>query len=37
MFPDSSAGKGDAGDRKAESTPTKEAVMFASLLRGVHW
>ena len=37
MFPDSSAAKGDQGEKKAEAPPTKEALMFASLLRGVHW
>ena len=37
MFPDSSAAKGEAKDRPKDSTPTTEAVMFASLLRGVHW
>ena len=37
MFPDSSAAKGDPGDKKPELPPTKEALLFASLLRGVHW
>ena len=37
MFPDSSAAKGEQGEKKPEAPPTKEAVMFASLLRGVHW
>jgi len=37
MFPDSSAAKGEAKDKPKDSTPTTEAVMFASLLRGVHW
>ncbi len=37
MFPDSSAAKGEVKDRPKDSTPTREAVMFASLLRGVHW
>ena len=37
MFPDSSASKGDPADRKPELPPTKEALLFASLLRGVHW
>jgi hypothetical protein len=37
MFPDSAAAKGGEGERKAEAPPTKEALMFASLLRGVHW
>jgi len=37
MFPDSSAAKGDQGEKKPELPPTKEAVMFASILRGVHW
>jgi len=37
MFPDSAAARGGEGEKKAESPPTKEALMFASLLRGVHW
>jgi len=37
MFPDSSAAKGDAKDKPKDSTPTPEAAIFASLLRGVHW
>jgi NAD(P)-dependent dehydrogenase (short-subunit alcohol dehydrogenase family) len=37
MFPDSAAAKGAEGERKPDVPPTKEAVMFASLLRGVHW
>jgi NAD(P)-dependent dehydrogenase (short-subunit alcohol dehydrogenase family) len=37
MFPDSAAAKGDEPERKPEAPPTKEAVMFASILRGVHW
>ena len=37
MFPDSAAAKGDPADRKPELPPTREAVLFASLLRGVHW
>ncbi|MBM2854696.1 MAG: family oxidoreductase [Steroidobacteraceae bacterium] len=37
MFPDSSSAKGDSSDNKPELAPTKEAVLFASLLRGVHW
>ncbi len=37
MFPDSSAATGDQGEKKPELPPTKEAVMFASILRGVHW
>ncbi len=37
MFPDSSAAAGDGSDRKAQAPPTKEAMLFASLLRGVHW
>jgi hypothetical protein len=34
MFPDSAAAQ---GDRKQYTPPTREAVVFASLLRGVHW
>ena len=37
MFPDSAAAQGAQGDRKPDAPPTKEAVVFASLLRGVHW
>ncbi|MBX3703855.1 MAG: SDR family oxidoreductase [Steroidobacteraceae bacterium] len=37
MFPDSSAAKGEQGEKKPEAPPTQEAVMFASILRGVHW
>ena len=37
MFPDSAAAKGEQGEKKPDTPPTKEAVMFASLLRGVHW
>ncbi len=36
MFPDSAAAKGE-GERKPDAPPTKEAVVFASILRGVHW
>jgi len=37
MFPDSAAAKGEQAEKKPDAPPTKEAVMFASLLRGVHW
>jgi NAD(P)-dependent dehydrogenase (short-subunit alcohol dehydrogenase family) len=37
MFPDSAAAKGEQGEKKADAPPTQEAVMFASILRGVHW
>ncbi len=37
MFPDSAAAQGEPGGQKAQVPPTKEAVMFASILRGVHW
>jgi NAD(P)-dependent dehydrogenase (short-subunit alcohol dehydrogenase family) len=37
MFPDSAAAKGEQGEKKPELPPTKEALMFASILRGVHW
>ena len=37
MFPDSSAAKTDPADKKPELPPTREALLFASLLRGVHW
>jgi hypothetical protein len=36
MFPDSSAaqGKKDGGDQRPA---TREAMIFASLMRGIHW
>jgi NAD(P)-dependent dehydrogenase (short-subunit alcohol dehydrogenase family) len=34
MFPDSSAAK---GNHEPEAPPTKEAIAFASLLKGLHW
>jgi len=37
MFPDSTAAKGDPAEQRPEAPPTREAVLFASLLRGVHW
>jgi NAD(P)-dependent dehydrogenase (short-subunit alcohol dehydrogenase family) len=37
MFPDSAAAKGTEERQTPEVPPTREAVMFASLLRGVHW
>jgi hypothetical protein len=37
MFPDSAAAQGGQAEKKPEAPPTKEAVMFASILRGVHW
>jgi NAD(P)-dependent dehydrogenase (short-subunit alcohol dehydrogenase family) len=37
MFPDSAAAKGGPGEHSPEFPPTKEAVAFASILRGVHW
>ncbi|MGQ0428784.1 MAG: SDR family oxidoreductase [Gammaproteobacteria bacterium] len=37
MFPDSAAAKGGQAEQKPEAPPTQEAVMFASILRGVHW
>ncbi len=37
MFPDSAAAKGDQTEKKPDAPPTQEAVMFASILRGVHW
>ncbi|MGQ0384194.1 MAG: SDR family oxidoreductase [Gammaproteobacteria bacterium] len=37
MFPDSAAAKGEQSEKKTEAPPTREAVMFASILRGVHW
>lgn len=37
MFPDSAAAKGEAREKPKDSKPSQEAVIFASLLRGVHW
>ncbi len=37
MFPDSASAQGGQGEKKPETPPTKEALMFASILRGVHW
>jgi NAD(P)-dependent dehydrogenase (short-subunit alcohol dehydrogenase family) len=37
MFPDSAAAQGEQGEKKPELPPTQEALMFASILRGVHW
>jgi NAD(P)-dependent dehydrogenase (short-subunit alcohol dehydrogenase family) len=37
MFPDSAAAKGEQGEKKPDAPPTQEAVMFASILKGVHW
>jgi NAD(P)-dependent dehydrogenase (short-subunit alcohol dehydrogenase family) len=37
MFPDSAAAQGGQGERKPDAPPTQEAVIFASILRGVHW
>ncbi len=34
MFPDSSAARGDA---LPDAPPTREAIAFATLLRGLHW
>jgi NAD(P)-dependent dehydrogenase (short-subunit alcohol dehydrogenase family) len=36
MFPDSSAAQGKR-DGDAQRPPTKEAMIFASLMRGIHW
>jgi len=36
MFPDSSAAQGKKGG-EAQRTATKEAMIFASLMRGIHW
>jgi NAD(P)-dependent dehydrogenase (short-subunit alcohol dehydrogenase family) len=36
MFPDSSAAQGKK-DGDAQRTATKEAMIFASLMRGIHW
>src|SRR5215211_1134858 len=41
LFPDSSAARGDGKRERAEPAPEEEAsteqVMFASLMRGIHW
>ena len=36
MFPDSSAAQGKR-DGDVQRAPTKEAMIFASLMRGIHW
>jgi short-subunit dehydrogenase len=36
MFPDSSAAQGKK-DGDVQRAPTKEAMIFASLMRGIHW
>jgi hypothetical protein len=36
MFPDSAAEQGKR-DGDATRPPTKEAMIFASLMRGIHW
>jgi hypothetical protein len=37
MFPDSAAAKGEQDQGRPQAEPTREAVMFASILKGVHW
>ena len=37
MFPDSAAAAGAPAEGGPQAPPTREAVVFASLLRGVHW
>ncbi|MCC7199954.1 MAG: SDR family oxidoreductase, partial [Gammaproteobacteria bacterium] len=37
MFPDSAAAKGAREEGAEPPRPTQEAMVFASLLRGVHW
>jgi hypothetical protein len=36
MFPDSAASQGRQ-EGGAERPPTREALLFASLMRGIHW
>jgi hypothetical protein len=36
MFPDSSAAQGKK-DGDSQRVATKEAMIFASLMRGIHW
>jgi NAD(P)-dependent dehydrogenase (short-subunit alcohol dehydrogenase family) len=36
MFPDSAAAQGQK-DARDQKTPTREAMIFASLMRGIHW
>jgi hypothetical protein len=36
MFPDSAAAQGKK-DGDTQRTATKEAMIFASLMRGIHW
>jgi NAD(P)-dependent dehydrogenase (short-subunit alcohol dehydrogenase family) len=37
MFPDSSAAKGGDGEAGAPKPPSQEAMIFASIMRGIHW
>ena len=37
MFPDSAAAAGKPESGAAQPPPNREAMLFASLLRGVHW
>lgn len=37
MFPESSAAKGGAEDERASRPPSREAMIFASIMRGIHW
>ncbi len=37
MFPESSAAKGGAEDARAPRPPSREAMIFASIMRGIHW
>ena len=37
MFPDSSAAKGAEGETQEPKPPSQEAMIFASIMRGIHW
>jgi len=37
MFPDSAAAKGAPGEGAEPKPPSQEAMIFASIMRGIHW
>jgi hypothetical protein len=36
MFPDSAAAQGKKGE-ESHRAPTREAMIFATIMRGIHW
>jgi hypothetical protein len=36
MFPDSAAAQGKKGE-ESQRPPTREAMIFATIMRGIHW